>query len=172
MILVENPSTRSFVVSYSPHRPTAQPHGQVGKGSLLGAAALPAAAEDGGPRRPERGVILKAIQYGGHHHRDLNEEWVQVTNISDREENLDDYSLTDREGHTYVFHRVRLGAYQDVLVHTGHGRDDWRDVYQNADRPLYNDFRGTIILSNERGREIDDCSWEPRDRGYRDCNRR
>ncbi|QEU70626.1 hypothetical protein CP967_00400 [Streptomyces nitrosporeus] len=34
MILVENPSTRSFVVSYSPHRPTPQPHRQVEKGSV------------------------------------------------------------------------------------------------------------------------------------------
>ncbi|PJM97906.1 hypothetical protein CG740_38650 [Streptomyces sp. CB01201] len=34
MILVENPSTRSFVVPYSPHRPTPQPHRQVEKGSV------------------------------------------------------------------------------------------------------------------------------------------
>ncbi len=32
VILVENPSTRSFVVAYSPHRPTPQPRRQVGMG--------------------------------------------------------------------------------------------------------------------------------------------
>jgi len=35
VILVEHPSTRSFVVPYSPHRPTPQPRRQVGKGSVI-----------------------------------------------------------------------------------------------------------------------------------------
>ncbi|WUJ40605.1 immunity 49 family protein [Streptomyces sp. NBC_00386] len=36
MILVENPSTRSFVVPYTPCPPTPRCHSQVGKGSLTG----------------------------------------------------------------------------------------------------------------------------------------
>jgi hypothetical protein len=33
--LVENPSTRSFIVPYNPCPPTPRPHNQVGKGSLI-----------------------------------------------------------------------------------------------------------------------------------------
>lgn len=44
--------------------------------------------------------------------------------------NLDGWRLSDEDGRTYTFNHYR-GGRSTVRVHTGIGRDTYRDVYQD-----------------------------------------
>jgi Lamin Tail Domain len=60
---------------------------------------------------------------------------VEITNNSRRSVNLEGWTLSDRDGHTYTFRRYRLDGRSTVRVLTGTGRDSRHDRYQ--DRRAY-----------------------------------
>jgi Lamin Tail Domain len=109
--------------------------------ACVGAVALPASAADHGPDRAARSrVVISAVQYDSpgrddRSNRSLNREWVDITNTGRRDVNLDGWTLSDEDGHTYTFDRFRLEGRSTVRVHTGRGRDSETDVYQ--DRRAY-----------------------------------
>ncbi|MFJ8158440.1 lamin tail domain-containing protein [Streptomyces sp. NPDC094468] len=142
--------------------------------AAVGALALPAAAAGQPAARPhDRAVVISDVQYDSPGRDDrsnwsLNKEWVDVTNTSRRAVNLDGWTLSDEDGHTYTFRHLRLDGRSTVRVHTGVGRDRYGDVYQDRRNYVWNNDRDTATLRNDHGRFIDEASWGYRDRDDRD----
>ncbi|MFJ8159024.1 lamin tail domain-containing protein [Streptomyces sp. NPDC094468] len=146
--------------------------------AAVGAMALPAAAAGQPAARPhqDRAVVISDVQYDSPGRDDrsnwsLNKEWVDVTNTSRRAVNLDGWTLSDGDGHTYTFRHFRLDGRSTVRVHTGIGRDRDGDVYQDRRNYVWNNDRDTATLRNDHGRFIDESSWGYRDRDHRGGHR-
>ncbi|MFF4578853.1 lamin tail domain-containing protein [Streptomyces sp. NPDC001373] len=131
-------------------------------GALIGAAAVPAAADD--HRNDHRGarstIVIGDVENAGrgHDNRALNSEWVEVKNTGRHSVNLRGYTLTDKQGNRYRFNDFRLDGRSSVRVHTGNGRDTHRDVYQDRRRQIW-DERDTATLRDNRGNVVDTESW-------------
>ncbi|MGP4003648.1 lamin tail domain-containing protein [Streptomyces sp. 8N706] len=141
-------------------------------GALMTAAVLPASAHE--DHRRLRGVEIGQIQYDApgpdrRANRSLNGEYFTVVNNGRRSVQLRDYTVSDRDGNTYTFDRLRLGSGQEVTVYTGHGRDRWLQRYQDSDYHLYDNNRGRLTLRSDQGDRIDQCRWGWEDRGHIDC---
>ncbi|MFE5804922.1 lamin tail domain-containing protein [Streptomyces sp. NPDC056491] len=138
-------------------------------GALVGAAALPATADDHGrdrDRRAPSSIVISDVQYGGADRGDrsaraLNREWVEVKNTGRKSVNLRGFTLTDRQGNRYRFADFRLDGRSSVKVHTGQGRDTRRDVYQDRRHQIW-DERDTATLRDNRGNVVDSDSWNGR----------
>ncbi|MEU9146023.1 lamin tail domain-containing protein [Streptomyces sp. NPDC048349] len=137
-------------------------------GALVGAAAVPAAAHDDdrrGPRGRHSSVVIGDVQHESgnrsHGNRALNREWVEVKNTGRHSVDLHGFTLTDRDGNRYRFQGLRLDGRSSVKVHTGHGRDTGRDVYQDRRHEVW-DERDTATLRDDRGRVVDSVSWGSR----------
>ncbi|MEU4090759.1 lamin tail domain-containing protein [Streptomyces aureus] len=130
--------------------------------AITAAIAVPASAADHRPHR--QAVEISNVQYDSpgrddRSNRSLNQEWVDITNYSRRSVNLDGWTLSDRDGHTYTFDHYRLGGRATVRVHTGLGRDTRTDLFQDRRAYVWNNDRDTATLRNDHGRFIDDASW-------------
>jgi hypothetical protein len=141
-------------------------------GALVGATATSASA--GHDRLPYRPVVeISAAQYDSPGYdngsnRSLNREWVELTNTSRREVNLDGWTLSAEGGQTYTFHGFWLAGRATVRVHTGIGRDIDSDVYQDRRNYVWDNRTDTATLSNHRGRVIDTETWGQDVRDRRD----
>ncbi|MGW6690922.1 lamin tail domain-containing protein, partial [Streptomyces sp. NPDC054961] len=115
--------------------------GLLAVGALIGAAAVPAAADD--HRRDNRGghssIVIGDVENAGRgrDNRALNGEWVEVKNTGRRSVDLRGYTLTDKQGNRYRFNNLRLDGRSSVKVHTGQGRDTHRDVYQDRRHQIW-----------------------------------
>ncbi|MEU1536492.1 lamin tail domain-containing protein [Streptomyces fagopyri] len=147
-------------------------------GAALGAAALPASAQSSPHQAAayRSSVVISGVQADSpgvddRSNYSLNREWIDVTNTSRRSVNLDGWTLSDEDGHTYTFRHYRLDGRSTVRVHTGIGRDTYRDVYQDRRNYVWDNRSDTATLRNDRGRFIDDDSWGGRHhRGGHDGN--
>ncbi|MEU1071154.1 MULTISPECIES: lamin tail domain-containing protein [unclassified Streptomyces] len=133
-------------------------------GALIGAAALPAAA-DGHHRHADRStVVIGKVQYNSpgrddRSNRSLNGEWVEVMNTGRHAVNLRGFTLTAGDGARYRFHAMRLEGHSAVKVHTGVGHDTSRDVYQDRHNYVWDNHRDTATLRNDNGRILDTAMW-------------
>lgn len=132
--------------------------------ALVGAVTLPAAAAGHRPGRPHAMVFISGVRHdrlggNGRSHRSLNGQWVDLTNGSRRAMNLDDWTLSDRDGHTYTFPHVRLEGRATVRVHTGAGKDTKTDLYQDRRTRVWDVNADTATLRDARGRVVDVVSW-------------
>nr|WSX53823.1 lamin tail domain-containing protein [Streptomyces sp. NBC_00974] len=130
-------------------------------GTLVGAAAIPAAAHEDGRHSS---IVIGDVQHDsrGRDSRALNREWVEVKNTGRHSVELRGFTLTDRDGNRYRFNHLRLDGRSSVKVHTGQGRDTHRDVYQDRRHQIW-DERDTATLRDNRGNVIDTESWGRRD---------
>ncbi|MEU4205676.1 lamin tail domain-containing protein [Streptomyces sp. NPDC045470] len=139
----------------------------LGSATLVGAAALPATATDTRtlPATHRSPVVIGAVQADSPgrddgSNRSLNAEWVTVKNTGHRPVNLKGWTLTSERTHkTYRFNHLRLGGRQEVRVRTGHGRDTWRDVFQNRRNYAWDNRRDTATLRNDHHRIVDTKHW-------------
>ncbi|GGP32416.1 hypothetical protein GCM10018980_68450 [Streptomyces capoamus] len=145
--------------------------------AVVGAVALPASAADHHHGRHHHPVVyISDVQYDSpgrddRSNRSLNAEWVELTNDSRRSVNLDGWTLSDEDGHTYTFHHYRLNGGATVRVHTGVGRDTWSDLYQDRRAYVWDNDSDTATLRNHRDRFVDEVSWGY-DRDHRGADRR
>ncbi|MFD0305245.1 lamin tail domain-containing protein [Streptomyces sp. NPDC127119] len=134
-------------------------------GAALGATALPATAADGDRQQARRShVEISAVQYDSpgrddRSNRSLNNEWVEITNDGRRAVNLDGWTLSDEDGHTYTFTHYRLRGHESVRVHTGEGRDRAGHVYQDRRQYVWDNRSDTATLRNDNNNRIDRESW-------------
>ncbi|MFF1921976.1 lamin tail domain-containing protein [Streptomyces sp. NPDC058221] len=139
-------------------------------GALVAAAALPATADGHGHGHgrghgkpaPRPAVVLGKIQYDSPgrdngSNRSLNGEWVTVTNTGRSPVNLRGWTLSDESHRSYRFD-LRLAGRSSVRVHTGAGRDNSRDVYQDLRRHVW-DNSDTATLKDAHGHKVDSKSW-------------
>ncbi|MFJ1974021.1 lamin tail domain-containing protein [Streptomyces sp. NPDC087903] len=114
------------------------------------------------PHRPA--VEISDVQYdspafGDRSNRSLNKEWVEVTNTGRRAVNLDGWTLSDEDGHTYTFQdRFWLEGRSSVRIHTGVGRDTDTDMYQDRRNYVWDNRSDTPTL-RRRDRFVDAVSW-------------
>ncbi|GGU97990.1 hypothetical protein GCM10010260_37560 [Streptomyces filipinensis] len=132
--------------------------------ALVGAVTLPAAAAGHRPVRPHAVVFISGVRHDRQVRddrapRSLNEQWVDITNDSRRPVSLENWTLTDRDGHTYTFSRTRLAGRATVRVHTGAGRDTRTDLYQDRRTRVWDVDSDTATLRDARGRFVDSVSW-------------
>ncbi|MEW2574005.1 lamin tail domain-containing protein [Streptomyces sp. NPDC047070] len=131
--------------------------------AVVGAVALPASAA--GPARPHQPKVeISAVQYDSpgrddRSNRSLNNEWVELTNNGRRAVNLDGWTLSDEDGHTYTFNHYRLRSHESVRVHTGQGRDRDGHVFQDRRTYVWDNRSDTATLRNDHDRRIDRESW-------------
>ncbi|MGW4562096.1 lamin tail domain-containing protein [Streptomyces sp. NPDC004561] len=137
--------------------------------AAVGAVALPAAAADHPSHHwgHHDNVYISGVRASSerdeHSNRALVREWVDITNSSRRTVNLDGWTLSDRDGHTYTFHHYRLFGRSTVRVHTGFGYDTRTDLFQDRRHSVW-DYNDTATLRNDDGRFVDDASWGRRHR--------
>nr|WP_307671957.1 lamin tail domain-containing protein [Streptomyces sp. V4I2] len=137
--------------------------------AVVGAVALPASAADVRMYQPR--VQISDVQYDSpgrddRSNRSLNREWVEVTNTARRSVNLDGWTLSDEDGHTYTFDSYRLAGRATVRIHTGEGRDTRTDLFQDRRNYVWDNRSDTATLRNDRDRFVDEASWG-NDRGDR-----
>ncbi|MEU0049723.1 lamin tail domain-containing protein [Streptomyces sp. NPDC006309] len=146
----------------------------VAAAAVVGAVALPASAVDRDHHRSHRAeVVISGVQHSSsvrhdRFERPLNREWVELANESRRAVNLDGWTLSDEDGHTYTFRYYRLAGDATVRVHTGFGRDNRNDLYQDRRQSVWGDDHDTATLRNDRGRFVDSVSWGDDDRDHRE----
>ncbi|MER6062373.1 lamin tail domain-containing protein [Streptomyces sp. NPDC001792] len=139
--------------------------------AIVGAVALPAAATDHHLAYPRHAAVyISGEQYDSPGRDDrsnwsLNKEWVDITNSTRRAVNLDGWTLSDEDGHTYTFRHVWLDGRATVRVHTGYGRNTRTDLYQDRWAYVWDNDGDTATLRNDRGRFVDAVSWG-RDRDH------
>lgn len=136
--------------------------GVLASGAVVAAAAMPASAADGRHHGRNSVVIgdVNTRDYGHGHGRGGrgNDEWIEVVNTGRGSVNLRGWTLSDRDGNRYRFGHLRLAGHSKVRVHTGFGRDGWRDVYQDRRNSVW-DRRDTATLRNDDYRVVDVKSW-------------
>ncbi|MEW1750751.1 lamin tail domain-containing protein [Streptomyces angustmyceticus] len=137
----------------------------LGSAALAATAALPATAAGHHAPHPTRSaVVLGAVQYDSpgrddRSNRSLNAEWVTVRNTGRTPVNIKGWSLSDKSGHTYRFGNLRLNGRSQVRVHTGIGRDNRHDVYQNRRAYVWDNLRDEATLRSDRHRVVDTVAW-------------
>ncbi|MCC0100660.1 lamin tail domain-containing protein [Streptomyces flavotricini] len=132
-------------------------------GAVVGAAALPAAAQDGHHQQRPR-VEISRVQADSpgrddHSNRSLNSEWVEITNTTRDGINLRGWTLRDSDGNRYRFDNVRLAGRATIRIHTGSGRDTRTDLFQNSRDYIWDNRADTATLRDDRGRTVDTESW-------------
>ncbi|MFJ3205960.1 lamin tail domain-containing protein [Streptomyces sp. NPDC086989] len=132
-------------------------------GAVVGAAALPAAAQDRGHQQRPRVEIsrVQAVSPGreDRSNRSLNGEWVEITNTTRNPINLRGWTLRDDDGNRYRFDNVRINSRATIRIHTGTGRNTRTDLFQNRRDYVWDNRADTATLRDDRGRTIDTESW-------------
>ncbi|MFD7835308.1 lamin tail domain-containing protein [Streptomyces sp. NPDC059761] len=131
-------------------------------GAVVGAAALPAAAQDGHHQRPR--VEISRVQADSpgrddRSNRSLNAEWVEITNTTRDAINLRSWTLRDSDGNRYRFDNVRINGRATIRIHTGSGHDTRTDLFQNSRDYIWGNQGDTATLRDDRGRAVDTESW-------------
>jgi len=78
----------------------------------------------------------------------LNEEWVELTNLGGVDEDLTGWTLEDAQNHTYTFRSFTLNAGSKVKLHTGKGDDSAEDLYWNKNTPVWNNSGDVATLKD------------------------
>ncbi|MGW4272204.1 lamin tail domain-containing protein [Streptomyces seoulensis] len=130
--------------------------------AVTAALAVPASAAD--HRAPKPSVQISRVQADSpgrddRSNRSLNAEWVEITNNTRKTVNLNGWTLSDRDGHTYTFHHYRLQGRSTVRVHTGTGHDTRHGLFQDRRAYVWNNTSDTATLRNDHHRFVDSRSW-------------
>jgi hypothetical protein len=89
----------------------------------------------------------------------LNDEWVEIQNISKATKDLTGWTLRDKAGHVYTFPQRTLAVGKTVKVRTGSGKNSTSYAYWGKNWYVWNNTGDTATLRNATGKTIDTCSW-------------
>ncbi|WP_329312396.1 lamin tail domain-containing protein [Streptomyces sp. NBC_01278] len=134
-------------------------------GAMVGAAALPAAAQDGARHQQQHPrVEISRVQADSPGHddrsnRSLNAEWVEITNTTRDAVNLRGWTLRNADGNRYRFDNVRIGGRATIRIHTGTGHNTRTDLFQGRRDYVWDNRTDTATLRDDRGRTVDTESW-------------
>ena len=124
---------------------------------LATALALPASAGLAGPE-PSGGdaascIYISKVRFNatGSDAKNLNGEWVRVTNRCSKVISVTGWRIKDRAGNRYTFPTTRMGR-GDVYVHTGKGTNRPGHRYWGRSTPVWNNTgTETAYLINKSG---------------------
>ena len=97
----------------------------------------------------------------------LNGEYVRICNISPADLDLKGFSLSDQDGHHYIFPRGILRPGYTALLVTGAGRDiaagaDQLSFYWGSSYPIWNNKGDQAFLRNPQGQLVDTVVYRRR----------
>ncbi|MFG2392228.1 lamin tail domain-containing protein [Streptomyces lavendulae] len=132
-------------------------------GAVVGAAALPAGAQDHDRRQHPR-VEISRVQADSpgrddHSNRSLNNEWVEITNTTRDAINLRGWTLRDDDGNRYRFDNVRINSHATIRIHTGTGHNSRTDLFQNRREYIWGNRADTATLRDDHNRVVDTETW-------------
>ncbi|AHF80286.1 lamin tail domain-containing protein [Thermococcus paralvinellae] len=106
-------------------------------------------------------IVIYYVHYNakGNDWLNLNDEYVVISNIGCKDEDLTGWQLKDEAGHIYTFPKFVLKAGAMVTVHTGSGTNTATDLYWGRNAPVWNNNGDTAYLYDSKGVLIDKCSW-------------
>ncbi len=84
----------------------------------------------------------------------LNEEWVEISNLGSSDANLAGWSLEDAQNHTYSFPNFSLSAGAKAKIHTGIGEDTSKDLFWNRNAPVWNNDGDLATLKDAAGNTV------------------
>ncbi|MFE2275649.1 lamin tail domain-containing protein [Streptomyces lavendulae] len=132
-------------------------------GAVVGAAALPATAQDHDRRQHPR-VEISRVQADSpgrddRSNRSLNNEWVEITNTTRDGINLRGWTLRDADGNRYRFDNIRINSHATIRIHTGTGHNTRTDLYQNSRSYIWDNKADTATLRDDHNRVVDTETW-------------
>lgn len=112
---------------------------------LLGAALASGAAEGG--------IAITNANFAAPspEKENLNEEWVEITNLGTEDVNLAGWTLEDGQNHTYKFPDFSLKAGAVAKIRTGAGNDTAVDLFWNRSSSIWNNDGDVATLKDASG---------------------
>lgn len=126
------------------------------------AVAAPIAAASSAQALPA--IMIYKVQYDSPgsdtgSNASLNAEYVFIKNLGSSTATLTGYTLRDAQGHVYKFGTYRLGAHQQMVVHTGKGTNNASHRYWGQSNYIWNNTGDRATLRAANGTTVDTCSW-------------
>lgn len=95
----------------------------------------------------------------GDDRKNLNGEWIVISNNTGFNVNMTDFTLRDNSDRLYAFGNFILANGSEITIYSGAGDDDPNSLYWKSKAPIWNNSGDTAILKNADGRLIDEYSY-------------
>lgn len=104
----------------------------------------------------ESGIAITSVNFAATSPEkdNLNEEWVEISNLGSADANLTGWTLEDAQNHSYSFPDISLKAGAAVKIHTGTGADTAEDLYWNRSSSVWNNDGDVATLMDASGNII------------------
>ncbi len=89
----------------------------------------------------------------------LNEEYICLTNQSDRQVDMTGWSVNKRPNEWYVFSEFVLGPGDSVRLHTGEEVDTDTDLYWGSKETIWRNIHDAAYLYDTDGKLMDEYPW-------------
>ncbi|GAB6095346.1 hypothetical protein JCM14469_15980 [Desulfatiferula olefinivorans] len=109
---------------------------------------------------PFAGPVIAHIAYTAPG-RDLDHEYVEIENRSDRVEDLGNWTLGDRAGHVYLFPRIILGPGARCRIWTRAGTDTDDQLFWGMGRAVWNNTGDRAVLRDRHGLTVHTYEYAP-----------
>jgi hypothetical protein len=115
---------------------------------LLGAAMAAGAAESG--------IAITNANFAAPspEKENLDEEWVEISNLGSADVSLAGWTLEDAQNHTYKFPDFSLKAGNAAKIRTGTGNDTSVDLFWNRSSSIWNNDGDVATLKDASGNII------------------
>ena len=84
----------------------------------------------------------------------LDEEWVEISNLGTADVSLAGWTLEDAQNHTYKFPDFSLKASGVVKIRTGIGNDTTEDLFWNRSSSIWNNDGDVATLTDASGNMV------------------
>jgi competence protein ComEC len=104
----------------------------------------------------ESGIAITSVNFAATSPEkdNLNDEWVEISNLGSADANLAGWTLEDAQNHSYSFPDISLKAGAAVKIHTGTGTDTAEDIYWNRSTSVWNNDGDVATLMDTSGNII------------------
>ncbi len=101
-------------------------------------------------------ISISSIQFDapGDDRKNLNGEWIRVTNSGQSPVDMTGWRLYDESGRVYVFPRFALSPGDSAKVFTGQGLDSTTKLYIGRGSPIWNNNGDTALLGDAGGNVV------------------
>ncbi len=113
---------------------------------LVLGAALAAGAAEGGIAITNANFAAPSPEK-----ENLNEEWVEISNLGTEDADLAGWTLEDAQNHTYKFPDFVLKAGGVAKIRTGEGNDTAVDLFWNRSSSIWNNDGDVATLKDASG---------------------
>lgn len=134
---------------------------RVGVGAVAaGLTAVVLTASPGAAATPA--VHFAGIQYnapGTDTSRNVNGEYVKISNSGSRAVSVKGWSVRDAAGHKFTFPTYTIKAHDSLWLHSGKGTHTHRTFYWGSGWHIWNNTGDTATLRDSHGKYHDSCRW-------------